>query len=190
MTMRYRYALAALVALAVPAVQAQTGTCAEGVAERDLDASDVQARLYNIGALFWRGASPIYNVPQFTGPAPGEAVPMFAAGIWLSGMVSGTLRVAGARYDNYEFWPGPLDPGPSLPDAADCSPYDRIWSVTTADVALYEATGVATGNLAAWPVGLGAAAVDAGGNPIVTTDRTRVLDLAAGERPVVYGSQT
>ncbi|HLA64522.1 MAG TPA: hypothetical protein VK610_08835, partial [Rhodothermales bacterium] len=190
MTMRYRYALALLLSLAALPAAAQTGTCAVGTAERDLDASDVQARLYTIGALFWRGASPIYNVPQFTGPNPGDAVPVFASGIWIGGRVGGDLRVAAARYDNYEFWPGPLDPGPSLPNAADCSAYDRIWVVTTADVALYEATGMASTDLAQWPVGLGAASVDAGGTPIVTTDRTRVLDLAAGERPVVYGSQT
>ena len=178
-----------LVFAAVPAA-AQTGTCAVGTAERDLNVSDVQARLYNIGNHYWRGASPIYQVPQFTGPNPGGATPVFASGIWVAGMVGGDLRVAGARYDSYEFWPGPLDPGPSLPNAADCSAYDRIWVVTTADVALYEGTGIATADLAQWPVGLGAAAVDNGGTPIVTTDRTRVINLAAGERPVVYGSQT
>ena len=95
-----------------------------------------------------------YLVPKLTGTAP-----LFAAGIWVGGTVGGELRVAGATYDDFEFWPGPLDEGGALPNPADCSGYDRIWVVSAFDLADYEATGVATGDLAEWPVALGAEVV-------------------------------
>jgi len=182
MSLRYALPLFAFALVARPAA-AQTGTCVNGRAYRDLDGSDLRARVLTVGSLF---GIHFYEVPRFSSHAA-TAV----AGIWLAGEVGGTFRVAdGTFYGGTDFWPGPLDAGPTLPDPADCSPYDRIWSVTTADVARYESTGVASEDLAAWPVGLGAAAVDAGGTPIVTTDRARTINLTAGERPVLYGSQT
>ena len=62
--------------------------------------------------------------------------------------------------------------------------------MSAADVDRYEATGEAAPDLADWPVGLGAPAVDASGEPLAAEPRGRTLDLAAGERPALYGSQT
>ena len=58
------------------------------------------------------------------------------------------------------------------------------------DVRDYEGGARPTPDLAEWPVGLGAPAVDASGRPITAASRDRVVDLAAGERPVIYGTQT
>ncbi|MEM1042502.1 MAG: T9SS type A sorting domain-containing protein [Bacteroidota bacterium] len=174
--------------LAVPALAQVPGTCALGTAERALDVSRVYARLFNTGSLFF--GSSTTNGTGYIVPIQAAASPVFAAGIWVGGLVGGDLRVAGARYEDFEFWPGPLDDEATLPDPDDCSAFDRIWLVSAGDLARYEATGEATDDLAAWPVGLGAETVDAGGNPVVPTSREQIVDLAAGERPVVFGSQT
>ena len=114
------------------------------------------------------------------------------------------MRFAGSTYGQWEYWPGPLDDtGEASADL--CDAFDRVWVVTTADLAAYHKSGVAAADLAAWPVGAGAPFfVDADGDgrqsgaePTVALrpgeagyDPARAIDLAAGERPVVYGAQT
>ena len=184
--MRLLYALL-LSALLLPSARAQTpGSCELGRAERDLSVSDVLARVFNAGNLFFGNSSEAaYVVPQESGNSP-----VYAAGVWAGGTVGGDLRVAGSTFGDFEYWPGPLTDGGELPNPDDCSAYDRIYVLTALDVEQYEDTGVASADLAGWPVGQGAPAVDARGNPIVSDDIDRVLNLSAGERPVIYGSQT
>ncbi|OZC04397.1 T9SS type A sorting domain-containing protein [Rubricoccus marinus] len=181
--------LLAVLLFAASGAHAQTpGSCALGTAEGDLDVSNVFARVFNTGSLFFGNATTNgdgYLVPRFSNHSP-----LFAAGIWLGGYAEGELRVAGSRYTNFNFYPGPLNEDGTLPDADDCSAFDRIYVVSTVDVDRYEASGEASADLAAWPVGLGAPAVDASGQPLAATSREQVLDLGAGERPVIYGSQT
>jgi len=171
------------------AASAQTpGSCALGRAEGDLNVSNVFARVFNTGSLFYGNittAGDGYWVPQNE-----AASPLFAAGLWMGGQVDGSTRTAGGRYSGFTFWPGPLDDGATLPNASDCSAYDRIYVVTPTAVAQYESGFGATADLAEWPVGLGAPAVTASGAPVEPSSRDQVIDLAAGERPVLYGSQT
>lgn len=189
-----RLLLATLCLLAATSALAQTpGTCEHGTATATLDANDVEATLFNTGTLFYGpGAEAAYTVPKFSGKNAA-----YAGSLWVGGRVGSEVRVAGTSFgqggstnDHFEFWPGPLNDGGTLPNPADCSAYDRIWVVSARDVARYEASGEPTPDLAEWPVGLGAAAVDASGAPIVPTSRGQTVDLSAGERPVVYGSQT
>ena len=91
--------------------------------------------------------------------------------------------MAGSTYDRFEFWPGPLNEDGTLPDPDDCSAFDRIWVVDAYDLELYDETGVATTDLAEWPVHLGAEVIDGDGFP-----NNYVLER--GDRPRVYGSQT
>ena len=184
--MPFRYTLLALAFLA-SSVQAQTpGSCSLGTATSELSASDVRASLATTGRLFSEGGSPGYEVPL-----GGGVHAFFAAHLWFGGQVGGDVRTsASIRSDVQELWPGPLDDGAALPDADDCSAFDRIYRVSTADVAAYDAGGAPTADLADWPVGLGAPAVDANGDAVVPTDRAETVDLAAGERPVLYGAET
>ena len=199
-------ALAALVSLPVaaqktvhaPPTASRTGDCAIGTAQADLDVGGVRARLYNVGALFWRGSGAVYEVPARSGK---NAV--FTAGLWIGGLADGELRFAGSTYGPWEFWPGPLDASGNT-SPAQCAAFDRIWTVTTTDLDAYAATGVATADLRDWPVAFGAPFyVDLDGDdrqgdsePTVSLDvrdvgyGTRTLDLEGGERPVVYGRQT
>jgi hypothetical protein len=57
-------------------------------------------------------------------------------------------------------------------------------------MAIYDETGVVSSDLADWPVGLGAPSIDASGQSIVVTSREQRLNLRAGERPAIAGTQT
>ncbi|MEO1074514.1 MAG: T9SS type A sorting domain-containing protein, partial [Bacteroidota bacterium] len=150
--------------------------CEVGRAEAELVVSDVRARLYNMGNLFWRSTAPAYTVPK-----TGGTNALFAFGIWISGFTNGELRAAASTYGPFEFAPGPLDDAGNAP--ADCAAFDRIWSVDDQDLSRYDDTGIATRDLRNWPVDLGAEVVDGDGNP----DN---YDLAAGDRPRLFGTQT
>src|SRR5690606_41854495 len=90
--------------------QPTPGHCAHGTASADLDVSDVLARVFNGGNLFFgEGSQAVYVIPRATAIDPIPKTPIFAAGLWIGGTVDGEVRVAGARSANIEFWPGPLD---------------------------------------------------------------------------------
>ncbi len=164
------------------------GTCSPGLADAYLDIGNVRARVLNDGSLFYRGEPHVYRVPK---GSPSNAI--FASSFWIGGMVDGTLRMAASRYGPYEFWPGPLDEAGNPP--LDCSEYDRIYRVSRAEVAAYEATGIAAPDLQDWPTGLGAPTVDVAGAELdlsvepLASRRSRKIDLAAGERPSFVGDQ-
>ena len=151
-----------------------------GAAYADLDVNEVEARLYNTGALFYSGVDAArYGVPKETGVSA-----IFSANLWIGGQVDGELRVTGLYYGRaefFQFWPGPLGSGATPP--ADCSIYDRIYVVSRADVARYLKTGEATADLQDWPVELGAPVLDGDGDPAN-------YDLAGGDQPAIWGSQT
>ncbi|MEP0547825.1 MAG: T9SS type A sorting domain-containing protein [Rhodothermales bacterium] len=167
---------------AAPAALAQTpGDCQPGRAEADLAIADVRARLFNTGSLFFGNttvAGDGYIAPKGSGLSP-----LFAGGLWIGGLIGGEIRVAGATYADFEFWPGPLNEDGSLPNPDDCSAFDRFWVVDAFDLQRYDDTGVASDDLAGWPADLGAPVIDGDGNP-------NNYDLAAGDRPAVYGHQT
>ena len=184
--------------------RAQVGTCTSPLGESYLDINNVRARIFNNGNLFWRGSPHVYNVPK-----GGRAQAMYNAGIWIGGKVDGQLRVAAARYNNYQFWAGPLDEYGAPP--ADCSEFDRLYRVSIDDIQDYEATGVIAPDLRDWPTGLGAPTYAPPGNGVdddgdgeideseekifvlnqpLAQRVDRVIDLAGGERPAILGDQS
>jgi hypothetical protein len=172
--------LAALVAAGAGRAGAQApGECELGRAEGEIDVGGVYAKVFNTGSLFFGNTSQAaYEVPKGSGRSP-----IFAAGLWVGGLVEGELRVAGATYADFEFWPGPLDPATGRPpNPNDCSDYDRIWRVSRHDVAEYYRTGVAARDLAEWPFDLGAPVLDGDG------DSTN-YNLAGGDQPAISGDQ-
>ena len=137
-----RYAVLLLSLIAASAFAQTPGTCVLGTAEGDLNVNDVFARVFNTGSLFFGNSTTAgngYAVPRLTGNSP-----VFATGLWVGGQVNGQLRVAGARYTRYEFWPGPLGDGAVLPNPIDCTAYDRIFVVSRADVARKMVVGLVT----------------------------------------------
>lgn len=178
-----RVLLALTLALGVsPAVAQPVGDCELGTAEGDLDVNDVRARVFNTGALFYGNTTTDgtgYLVPK----RAGYLSPIFATDLWIGGKVDGELRVAGARYDRFEFWPGPLDEDGRVPDPLDCTTYDRIFVVSRNDIARYYATSEATDDLRDWPVDWGAPVLDGDG---VEGN----YNLAGGDQPALRGEQT
>ncbi|MFQ5571373.1 MAG: T9SS type A sorting domain-containing protein [Rhodothermales bacterium] len=162
--------------LLTPYATAQTpGTCEPARADAYLDVNNVRARIFGNGALFWRGSPHVYEVPK-----QDSVSALFASGIWLGGLVNNELRVAAARYINYEFWPGPLDNQGTPP--ADCTRYDHLWEITRDDIASFNATGNASANLIQWPWHLGAPVLDGDGIP-------GNYNLDGGDRPALMGDQ-
>ncbi|MEO1571171.1 MAG: T9SS type A sorting domain-containing protein [Bacteroidota bacterium] len=160
-----------------PATASAVATdCQVGIAEAELVVSDVRAKLYNMGNLFWRSFDPVYRVPK-----TGSAGAVFAFGLLVSGFVDSDFRAVGSEYGPFEFAPGPLDDAGNAP--VDCAAFDRIWSVTDQDLRRYDDTGIATRDLRDWPADLGAEVIDGDGNP----DN---YDLPAGDRPRLFGTQT
>ena len=172
--MRAVVPLLAALSLSAPAVAQPTpGTCAQARAEAVLDGNAVTASLFNGGNLFFGNATQ-------AGYYVDGASPVFSASLWLGGIVDGEVRTAGATYSDYEFWPGPLGADGRPVDPDDCAAYDRIYTVSQADVAAYEAGEEATADLADWPVELGAPVLD--GDGIEGN-----YALAAGDRPDLGG---
>ena len=171
--------LVAVLLLAGPARAQTAGTCATGEAQASLDINRVRAALFNTGSLFFGGTTTNgdgYVVPKESGKSP-----IYAANLWVGGQVNGEVRVAAALYTNFNFWPGPLEPGTGLPPTpADCSPYDRVYVVSTGDVSEYYRTGVATADLRDWPAHLGAPVLDGDGDPTN-------YNLRGGDQPAISG---
>lgn len=143
----------------------EAGDCVVGTAQADLDVNNVRARMYNTGNLFWRGGDPIYLVPK-----TGTTASIFASGVWMAGFVGDDLRIAAAQYENYEFYPGPLDDAGNPPD--DCTVFDRLYKVTRGDISTFEAGLGLTADLRDWPVELGA--------PVIAVDNNGVDDDGDG----------
>ncbi len=178
--MRLATVFALSLLIAAPALAQTPGNCITGTASATLDANDVRAELYNTGNLFERyGDGGNYVVPEGSGLSP-----LYTAGLWVGGKVDDEIRTAAATYPqagaNYEFWPGPLEPGGSLPDPDDCFAFDRLWSVTRQDIEDYDAGGTPSDDLAEWPADLGA--------PFIDANNDGAYALEDGDRPDLNGA--
>jgi hypothetical protein len=176
----------ALLALSLPSVAQEVGTCEPALGEAILETHNVRARVLNNGALFWSGSPSIYEVPK-----GGGVNAHFSTAFWIGGLVDGQLHTAGSTYGPYEFWAGPLDDAGRPP--SDCSPFDRVWSVRRGDIETYARIGLSTIDLREWPTGLGAPTLDADLNLIDLTHMPlservdRVIRLEDGETPQMTG---
>ena len=178
--------LLALVLVGPAAAQAPNPAdpCTPGRAQAALRGLDVQAQLFNTGSLFFGGTTT--NGDGYLVPLSGEDAgksPLFVANLWVGGTVGGALRTAAARYTNFHYAPGQAGPDGTPPTPAECADADRIWVVSRYDVEQYLRTGVATADLADWPVALGAPVLDGDG---VAGN----YDLAAGDQPAIRGDVT
>lgn len=216
-----RAALFVLLALLVRGTFAQSaiGTapvpadCSIGTASADLLSRNARSRVYSTGSIaYGNGAEAEYVIPRESGVSP-----LYVANIWVGGMVGGELRTAAATYNNFEFWPGPLDEHGEPASGDNCSEYDRIWSVSRLDIKNYEETGDATTDLSEWPAALGAPVmadpnngidddvdglVDEGSDGVDNDDDGIIdetdeqelrddgqYDLEAGDRPFLIGDE-
>ena len=145
-----RLATLVLLLCAAPAFAQTPGSCITGTAEADLNLDDVRARLFNTGNLFFGNttvAGDGYIAPKGSGTSP-----IFAAGIWFGGAHRRRPpRGAADATTTSSSGPARSTKTARLPDPDDCSPFDRIFVVDAFDVERYDATGVASDDLAAGP---------------------------------------
>ena len=192
---------------------ANAADCVLGAADVDLNINNVRAKMYNIGGLFWRGGGAQYEVPYNPDAEAAGPGSIFASGIWVAGLLDGNpdnLRFAGSTYNNWEFWPGPLD-AQGETTAGRCTSFDKLWRVSFEDVQDYTANGLTAEtnqDLTGWPIAQGAPYfLDTNGNDRRDPDEERIelnlgdpgysltrgggatLDLAAGFRPDIIGDQ-
>ncbi|MBO6575156.1 MAG: T9SS type A sorting domain-containing protein [Rhodothermales bacterium] len=193
-SVRIALPLVLLAAAPICAAAQDAPPCGRGTAVAVVEGREVQGGAFSSGFLYFATAEP-REIVQWRHRLKGfDASLVFGAGIWLSGSLDGELRASVAFYGRQDFWPGPL--GPDGQPAEDCTPFDRIWSVSKADLTTFAETGVATDDLVSWPTGLGAPTLDASGNrvPITTGSiqarAARTIDLDAGEWPLLRGDVT
>ncbi len=76
----------------------KVGTCTLALGQAYLDISNVRARIYNSGQLFWRYPQKEpwsgYEVPK-----GGGTHTVFTSGIWVGGLIDGELRVAATTWN-------------------------------------------------------------------------------------------
>lgn len=167
--------------LAVTAAAQAPNPCALGRAEGTLRGLNVQAQLFNTGGLFFGGTTT--NGDGYLVPLHGEDAgksPLFAASLWVGGVVEGEVRATQARYANFRYRPGLTGRDGTPPTPAECTAADRVWVVSREDVAAYQRTGIPTDDLADWPVALGAPVLD--GDGIAGN-----YALAGGDQPALRG---
>jgi hypothetical protein len=90
--------------------------------------------------------------------------PLYAAGIWLGGMVNSQVRVALSEFSS-EFWPGPMI-GNSFDSAADTTQSYRVYKIFSDSAESNPNT-----DYLEWPVADGAP-TDSGGKPLFYGDQT------------------
>ena len=174
--MKHYLTLFAVFLLGIPASYAQIGSCDEATATAILESGNVEAQIYNNGALFWNRGRNKYEVPKGSGIQA-----LFASNIGIGGFINDELHMAGSTYGPYEFWPGPLDEKGNPP--VDCAPFDQLWEINVDDFILFKQKGEFSFNMLNWPWHLGAPVVDGDGDP----DN---YNLAGGDRPELLGDQT
>ena len=140
-----------------------------------LEGRDVRAPVYNTGSLFWRDQ----NSPLGYRDAAGRTQ-LLAASVWSAAQFEGSLSMAGSMLGPWEFWPGPLDEN-GLTEL-NCERYDRIFSISRADIQRYEELGITSTDLAEWPAWAGAPVSDGDGDP----DN---YSLEGGDRPGLLGDR-
>ena len=157
--------------------------CPLGRAQVALRGLGVQAQLFTNGNLFFGGTTTNgagYLVPFNAGTPERNRSPLYAANLWVGGTVDGTARSAGSTFYDFQLRPGAAGPDGTPPTPAACADADRIWVVSRYDVEQYLRTGVATADLADWPVALGAPVLDGDG---VAGN----YSLADGDQPALRG---
>ncbi len=103
------------------------GNCVHGSQYLQLDANNVNARLYNGGGLFWNGFNSGYQYPNDNSENPKHV--LFTGALWMGGIDDGGhLKVAGQTYrkSGNDFFAGPI-----LSDESKyiCNEFNRLWEI-------------------------------------------------------------
>ena len=113
--------------------------CLAAATQFDMDINNVRARILTGGDMWWDPVqqTPHYEVPKLP-PNSAEATKnaIYAGALWIGGIDDGgQLKIAAQTYrqTGNDFFPGILDDNGNT-NADVCNNFDRVWSVTSADI--------------------------------------------------------
>ncbi|MBK8470906.1 MAG: hypothetical protein IPL33_01120 [Sphingobacteriales bacterium] len=128
--------------------------CLAAATQFDMDINNVRARILTGGDMWWDPVqqTPHYEVPKLP-PNSAEATKnsIYAGALWIGGIDDGgQLKIAAQTYrqTGNDFFPGILDDNGNT-NADVCNNFDRVWSVTSADINTLRAALAAGGGSAA-----------------------------------------
>ena len=98
-----------------------------------IEANNVRGRILANGSLFHIGYddSPSWEVPKGSGLST-----LFQQSLWVGGMESGQLHLAGQRFgqDGEDFWSGPLRLADATTTPETVAKFSHVWNVTKAEI--------------------------------------------------------
>ena len=111
--------------------------CRNATSIRFQNTNNVRALLSTGGDVWWDGTDALYIVPNVAAGEP-EVSSIYAGAVWLGGRdPAGNLKLAAQQYgrsrDEYDFYPGPLDPEGTT-DRDQCTRWDTIFAVTAGEI--------------------------------------------------------
>jgi hypothetical protein len=130
--------------------------CTQPRSSRELWINNVRTIIYTGGDMWWDlfgNSQAYYIVPATQNRATGVSS-LFAGSIWLGGLdAGGQLKVAAMTYrqNGIDFWPGPLDTVTAAIDAAECTKWDGLFSISRSEVDVFYKTGVISTDMRNWP---------------------------------------
>jgi hypothetical protein len=121
---------------------------------------------YDVGGVFGHSYGTFYPYTGIANIQNGTQIksPLYSAGLWLGGKVSGVTRVSTSDFAS-EYWPGPMSAGTFVADADTISAY-KIYKIS-AD----SAEGNPNQDYLNWPTGQGAP-TDGLGHPLIRGSQT------------------
>ena len=206
------YILTVLSFITFPETLSFAQNCENSVAQIDLSANNVRARLLVGGDLWWNGADGRYIVPKVP-PGQPEIASFFAGAIWMGGFDSGNdLRLAAQTYGrssgDFDYFPGPINSETGTTDQETCLEWDQFFLVTRTDIeahiADFEDNGVIDGpvptSVLGWPGRnspsfYGIHLFDLPNTnqslaPFFDRDGNNIYDPMTGDYPMVNGDET
>ncbi|MEM9823717.1 MAG: PKD domain-containing protein, partial [Bacteroidota bacterium] len=127
-----------LLFLGSPLTMLTAQDCDGGVAQIDLESNEISARLTTTGNIWWDGLGEAgYEFPAGSGKHL-----IFNGSLWIAGTdASGSLKMAAQTYgtidNDYDFYPGPIDPQTVGTTLDDCLRWDQFFVANREDVNLF-----------------------------------------------------
>lgn len=155
------------------------------VSYQELGHTNLKARFYADGGLFWDGKNSYFEAPKGSGQHT-----ISSAALWIGGLdAQRNIRLAAQTYreTGTDFWPGPLDTSGNT-DAATSAEYNKVWKVTKLEIDSFLAGLSVPKSIIDWPgngnVSKGYAAKLA---PYVDADNNGVYEPLKGDYPEIKG---
>jgi hypothetical protein len=166
----------------------KAANCRPATAQRDLDINNVRTTILNGGDMWWNLSNARYEIPKVqTGQVAKHS--MFAGALWIGGVTSGNLRIAGQTYrqGGNDYYPGPLTIGAASITEERCKEFDRIWKLTLQEIDAFRNNPDAKDNpiedIRTWPQGLPALGEERNIAPFFDNNNDNIYNPSEGDFP-------